>query len=116
VLDELTYAGSLDNLAGALDQIEFVNGDITDRPLVDELVERTDIVVHFAAESHNDNSFLDPLRFVETNTLGAAVVLDAVRLHGKRMHHISTDEVYGSLDLDEDRLFAPDSPLQPTSF
>jgi dTDP-glucose 4,6-dehydratase len=72
--------------------------------------------VHFAAESHNDNSFLDPLMFVETNTLGTAVVVDAVRRHGKRMHHVSTDEVYGDLALDDPAKFTPESSFAPSSF
>ena len=116
VLDALTYAGSKDNLTGAMDDIRFVEGDVTDRPLVDELVRDADVVVHFAAESHNDNSFLNPLAFVETNTLGTAVLLDAVRRHERRMHHVSTDEVYGSLELDDPAKFTPDSPFKPSSF
>src|SRR5687767_12542398 len=113
VLDALTYAGNLDNLQGAIDAIEFVKGDITDAKTVDELVSEVDAVVHFAAESHNDNSFLAPLRFVETNTMGTAVILEAVRKHGKRLHHISTDEVYGDLELDDPTKFTEATPHMP---
>ena len=115
VLDALTYAGSLASLDPVIDQIDFVEGSVTDMELVDRLVEACDVVVHFAAESHNDNSFLAPLKFVETNTMGTAVILEAVRKHGKRLHHISTDEVYGSLELDEPRKFTPETRYDPSS-
>src|SRR5688572_28506094 len=79
VLDALTYAGNIDNLSTVRDRIEFVEGSVTDVKVVDDLVADADVVVHFAAESHNDNSFLAPLQFVETNTLGTGVILEAVR-------------------------------------
>lgn len=116
VLDALTSAGNRDNLAPVLGELEMVEGDICDAALVDGLVERVDAVVHFAAESHNDNSFLYPLTFAETNVMGTVTLLEAVRKHGKRMHHVSTDEVYGDLELDEPRKFQPDDPYRPSSY
>lgn len=115
VIDKLTYAGNPDNLAGVLEKIEFVTGDICDRELVDRLVSETDIVVHFAAESHNDNSLRDPWPFVESNLVGTASILEAVRKHGKRLHHISTDEVYGDLELDDPAKFTPETPYNASS-
>ncbi|MDL2235494.1 dTDP-glucose 4,6-dehydratase [Christensenellaceae bacterium OttesenSCG-928-L17] len=97
VLDKLTYAGNRRNLDNC--DVEFIKGDICDRKLVDELVSKCDIVVHFAAESHNDNSLRNPWPFIETNLIGTATILEAIRKHGKRLHHISTDEVYGDLPL-----------------
>jgi len=116
VLDALTSAGNRDNLAPVLGELDMVEGDICDAALVDGLVERVDAVVHFAAESHNDNSFLYPLTFAETNVMGTVTLLEAVRKHGKRMHHVSTDEVYGDLELDEPRKFQPDDPYRPSSY
>jgi dTDP-glucose 4,6-dehydratase len=115
VLDALTYAGSRDNLAGVEDRLEFVHGDITDAALVDELVRRCDVVVHFAAESHNDNSLRDPSPFVQTNLVGTFTILEAVRRHGVRLHHLSTDEVYGDLALDDPAKFTPSTPYNPSS-
>jgi dTDP-glucose 4,6-dehydratase len=115
VLDALTYAGSRDNLADVQDRLEFVHGDITDAALVDELVRRCDVVVHFAAESHNDNSLRDPSPFVQTNLVGTFTILEAVRRHGVRLHHISTDEVYGDLALDDPAKFTPSTPYNPSS-
>jgi dTDP-glucose 4,6-dehydratase len=115
VLDALTYAGSRDNLADVQERLEFVHGDITDATLVDELVRRCDVVVHFAAESHNDNSLRDPSPFVRTNLLGTFTILEAVRRHGVRLHHISTDEVYGDLALDDPAKFTPSTPYNPSS-
>src|SRR4029077_894375 len=108
VLDALTSAGNRDNLATVLDDIELIEGDICDAELVDELVGRTDAVIHFAAESHNDNSFLYPLKFAESNVMGTVTVLEAARKHGTRVHHVSTDEVYGDLELDDPEKFTPD--------
>ena len=116
VLDALTYAGRRENLEGVAGSFRFVEGSVCDGGLVDDLVGATDAVVHFAAESHNDNSFLHPVSFVETNTLGTAVLLDAARRHGTRFHHVSTDEVYGELPLEGGERFRPDTPLAPTSF
>jgi dTDP-glucose 4,6-dehydratase len=115
VLDALTYAGNLASLEPVRDEIEFVKGSVTDFELVDSLVARCDCVVHFAAESHNDNSFLAPLEFVKTNALGTAVVIEAVRKHDRRLHHISTDEVYGALELDRPEKFTPETAYRPSS-
>lgn len=121
VLDKLTYAGNRASLADCpANRYEFVQGDICDRELVDQLVARADTVVHFAAESHNDNSLLDPEPFVTTNVLGTFALLEAVRKHDKRYHHVSTDEVYGDLALDdpgrfcETTTYAPSSPYSAT--
>ena len=115
VVDKLTYAGNPDNLASVLEKIEFVTGDICDRELMDRLVGETDIVVHFAAESHNDNSLRDPRPFVETNVIGTYTILEAVRKHDKRLHHISTDEVFGDLELDDPNRFNENTPYNPSS-
>ena len=116
VLDRLTYAGDPASLAGLPeDRVELVVGDVCDRGLVDALVARADAVVHFAAESHNDNSLADPGPFVHTNLVGTFSLLEAVRAHDVRYHHISTDEVYGDLPLDSDELFTPESPYRPSS-
>ncbi|MDO8152303.1 dTDP-glucose 4,6-dehydratase [Isoptericola sp. b408] len=115
VLDALTYAGDRRSLGPVAAQIEFVHGSVTDADLVDELVGRADVVVHFAAESHNDNSLDDPTPFVQTNLLGTFTLLEAVRRHGVRFHHVSTDEVYGDLALDDPARFTPDTPYDPSS-
>ncbi|HEU0266860.1 MAG TPA: GDP-mannose 4,6-dehydratase, partial [Candidatus Saccharimonadaceae bacterium] len=99
VVDALTYAGNKANLESVMDKIKFVEGNICDSELMDKLVSETDIVVHFAAESHNDNSLQQPWPFVETNIVGTYTILEAVRKHNKRLHHISTDEVFGDLEL-----------------
>src|SRR3989344_3479981 len=115
-LDLLTYAGNLENLASLENdsRYRFVKGDIADRDLVDGLVASCDAVVHFAAESHVDRSIMNPNIFVETNVLGTQVLLDAAKKHGKRFHHISTDEVFGSLGPD-DRAFSESTPYDPRS-
>ena len=116
VLDLLTYAGNLQSLEGLpQDRFTFVQGDICDARLVDQLVQNSDVVVHFAAESHNDNSLLDPSPFVTTNLVGTYTLLEAVRHHGTRYHHISTDEVYGDLELDEPTRFTEATPYNPSS-
>ncbi len=115
VLDALTYAGNTSSLDGVLDDIEFVAGDVADRGLVDDLVSRADAVVHFAAESHNDNSLVDPRPFLDTNVIGTFTLLEAVRNHGVRYHHISTDEVYGDLELDDPQRFTEATPYNPSS-
>ncbi|MFD3809403.1 dTDP-glucose 4,6-dehydratase [Rhodococcus sp. NPDC058639] len=115
VLDKLTYAGnraSLDPVAG---KITFVHGDIADPELVDRLVANADLVVHFAAESHNDNSLADPTPFVHTNLVGTFTLLEAVRRYDVRYHHISTDEVYGDLALDDPAKFTEATPYNPSS-
>lgn len=120
VLDNLTYAGNLKNLEG-LDEsrVSFVKGDICDPEIVDKLVSECDAVVHYAAESHVDNSVHTPWPFVQTNIVGTYQILEAVRKHKKRLHHISTDEVYGDLELDdpkftENTAYNPSSPYSAT--
>ncbi|HMH69932.1 MAG TPA: dTDP-glucose 4,6-dehydratase, partial [Candidatus Saccharimonadales bacterium] len=115
VIDKLTYAGNPDSLDSVLDKIDFVTGDICDQELMDKLIGETDIVVHFAAESHNDNSLRDPWPFIHTNLVGTATILEAVRKHGKRLHHISTDEVYGDLALDDPARFTEETPYNASS-
>ncbi|WP_313554689.1 dTDP-glucose 4,6-dehydratase [Miniimonas arenae] len=115
VLDALTYAGNESSLDPVADAVTFVKGDIADADLVDGLVEASDVVVHFAAESHNDNSLHDPWPFVRTNVIGTYQLLEAVRRHDTRYHHISTDEVYGDLELDDPAKFTPDTPYNPSS-
>lgn len=116
VLDALTYAGnraSLEKLPEG--RFEFVHGSVCDAALVDELVGRHDTVVHFAAESHNDNSLNDPSPFVQTNLVGTYELLQAVRRHDVRYHHVSTDEVYGDLELDDPERFTETTPYNPSS-
>ncbi len=116
VLDALTYAGNRANLDGIPeDRMDFVHGNICDAALLDELVPKADAVVHFAAESHNDNSIADPEPFVQTNITGTFRLLEAARKYGVRFHHISTDEVYGDLALDDPARFTEDSPYCPSS-
>ena len=113
VLDKLTYAGNRDSLAGC--DVELVRGDVADAPLVNRLVARADTVVHFAAESHNDNSLRDPSAFIQTNLVGTYTLLEAVREHGARLHHISTDEVFGDLALGGTDAFTETTPYNPSS-
>ncbi|MFJ5956272.1 dTDP-glucose 4,6-dehydratase [Paenarthrobacter sp. NPDC092416] len=116
VLDKLTYAGNLGSLAGLPpERYDFVKGDICDASLVDQLVAATDAVVHFAAESHNDNSLQEPRPFVDTNLVGTFTLIEAARKHGTRFHHVSTDEVYGDLALDDPARFTEESVYRPTS-
>jgi dTDP-glucose 4,6-dehydratase len=116
VLDALTYAGSRDNLPGTgPGQFEFVEGDICDADLVSSLVQRADVVVHFAAESHVDNSLSDPMPFIHTNVVGTYTLLEAVRRFDRRFHHISTDEVFGDLPLDSAIKFTELTPYDPSS-
>ncbi|MFJ6417879.1 dTDP-glucose 4,6-dehydratase [Paeniglutamicibacter sp. NPDC091659] len=116
VVDALTYAGNPDSLRGLPpDRVQLRIGDITDAPLIDELVGQVDAVVHFAAESHNDNSLHDPAPFLNTNIVGTYTLLEAVRRHDVRFHHISTDEVYGELALDDPARFTETTPYNPSS-
>lgn len=115
VLDALTYAGHPETLAPLGDKVQLVEGNICDVELVDQLVKEADVIVHFAAESHNDNSLHNPWPFVETNIIGTYTILQAVRKHGKRLHHISTDEVYGDLELDDPVKFNENTPYNPSS-
>ena len=115
VLDALTYAGNEASLQPVRDRNECVHASIADAELVDRLLAQADVVVHFAAESHNDNSLNDPSPFVTTNLIGTYTILEAVRKHGVRLHHISTDEVYGDLELDDPHKFTPQTPYNPSS-
>ena len=116
VLDKLTYAGNPENIAGLpSDRVELVVGDICDAALLDELVPGHDAIVHYAAESHNDNSIADPEPFLRTNVEGTFRLLEAVRKYGIRYHHVSTDEVYGDLALDDPARFTEETPYRPSS-
>lgn len=116
VLDKLTYAGNRASLAGLPeDRVRFVQGDIADPELVDDLMGQTDAVIHYAAESHNDNSLHSPRPFLDTNIVGTYTLLEAVRRHDTRFHHISTDEVYGDLELDDPQRFTESTPYNPSS-
>jgi dTDP-glucose 4,6-dehydratase len=116
VLDALTYAGNRASLAGLPgDRVRFVHGDITDAELVDRLTADADAVVHYAAESHNDNSLHSPRPFLDTNIIGTYTLLEAARRHETRFHHISTDEVYGDLELDDPERFTEQTPYNPSS-
>lgn len=115
VLDALTYAGSRESLAPVADDVRLVHGDVGDSELVEKLVAESDAVVHFAAETHVDNSLADPEAFLRTNVVGTFTVLEAVRRHGVRLHHVSTDEVYGDLPLDDPIRFTEATPYNPSS-
>ena len=116
-LDLLTYAGNRANLEDVEDRIAFVEGDIADPDLGRRLFEDqgAEVVVNFAAESHNSLAVVDPGRFFRTNVIGTQTLLDAARQAGtvKRFHHVSTCEVYGDLALDTDEVFTEDSPYEP---
>lgn len=115
VLDALTYAGNLSNLFGIMDKVDFIHGNIRDEDLVDSLVSKTDLVVHFAAESHNDNSLKDAAPFIDTNIHGTFTLIQACVKYGVRFHHISTDEVFGDLPLDSTEKFTELTPYNPSS-
>ena len=116
VLDALTYAGNINNIKGLPeDRVEFVHGNVCDAALLDQIVPGHDAIVHYAAESHNDNSIADPEPFVRTNVVGTYRLLEAARKYDIRYHHISTDEVYGDLALDDPARFTEDSPYRPSS-
>ena len=116
VLDKMTYAANKTSLNG-LDGTRFnlMVGDIADRELTDELVAQADAVIHYAAESHNDNSLANPEPFIHTNLVGTFTLLEAVRRHGTRYHHISTDEVFGDLALEDPAKFTEATPYNPSS-
>jgi len=116
VLDKMTYAANKASLDG-LDVTRFnlMVGDIADRELTDELVAQADAVIHYAAESHNDNSLANPEPFIHTNLVGTFTLLEAVRRHGTRYHHISTDEVFGDLALEDPAKFTEATPYNPSS-
>lgn len=117
LLDKLTYAGNQTNLVDLLgERVQVISGDICDGPLVEKLVSQTDAVIHFAAESHNDNSLIDPWPFIRTNIVGTYTLIQAASKYHKRFHHVSTDEVYGDLPLSgSNEKFTPTSPYQPSS-
>ena len=116
VLDKLTYAGNPENIAGLPeDCVELVVGDICDTELLERLVPGHDAIVHYAAESHNDNSIADPEPFVQTNVVGTYRLLEVCRKHDVRYHHVSTDEVYGDLALDDPARFTEETPYRPSS-
>lgn len=116
VLDHLGYAGRRESLEGlAPSRVRLVVGDVVDAEVVDPLVAAADAVVHFAAESHNDNSLSDPRPFVDTNLVGTFTLLESARRHDTRFHHISTDEVYGDLELDDPARFTESTPYRPSS-
>lgn len=117
-LDKLTYAGNLENLRDIenLYSYKFVKGDICNSKVVDKAMKDVDIVVHFAAETHVDRSILNPAAFVMTNMIGTQVLLDAALKHKvKRLHHISTDEVFGKLELNSKERFSETTPYNPRS-
>lgn len=120
VLDAFTYAANRDSVtdgltAEQLGRLTITDGNIADAVLVDQVVQEADAVVHFAAESHNDNSLLGPGVFIQSNIVGTYVLLEAVRKYDVRFHHVSTDEVYGDLELDDPAKFTPDTPYNPSS-
>lgn len=116
--DKLTYAGNLENLTSVQKNpnYQFIQGDICDAESVSKAVKDVDVLVHFAAESHVDRSIIDPSSFVKTNVLGTQVLLDAALKNKiKRFHHISTDEVYGSLELEDKNIFNERTNYNPRS-
>lgn len=117
-LDKLTYAGNLENLKEVEKNpnYSFVHGDIVDPEVVDKTMKGVDIVVHFAAETHVDRSITGPAVFVMTNVVGTQVLLDcALKNNVKKFHHVSTDEVFGSLELDDKSKFDENTPYNPRS-
>ncbi len=116
VLDKLTYAGNPENIAELPeDRVELVVGDVCDAELLDRIVPGHDAIVHYAAESHNDNSIADPEPFLRTNVEGTFRLLEACRKYDVRLHHVSTDEVYGDLALDDPARFTEETPYHPSS-
>ncbi len=116
VYDLLTYAGNRESLSPVEEQIVFVEGDICDRELAEATLRENqiEVIVNFAAESHNSLAVVDPTRFFRTNVLGTQTLLDVSRAAGvERFHHVSTCEVYGDLDLDTDEVFTEESPYRP---
>lgn len=117
-LDALTYAGNLENLTSVENNpnYTFIHGDIRDAEVVKQAMEGCDIVVHYAAETHVDRSVTGPSIFVETNVLGTQVLLEQARLQAiSRFHHVSTDEVFGDLELNSDTKFTEETPYNPSS-
>ncbi len=116
-LDKLTYAGNLQNLVLVQNNpnYSFIKGDICDPQVVEEVTQDVDIIIHFAAESHVDRSIIQPDAFIKTNVEGTFILLEAARKKNIRFHHVSTDEVFGSLELDKDDKFTEDSNYDPSS-
>ena len=115
MLDALTYAGSREALASVEDDVRLAQGDVADADLLDDLVAEADAVVHFAAETHVDNALADPEPFLHTNVIGTYRLLEAVRRQWKRLHHVSTDEVYGDLELGDPQRLTETTPYNPSS-
>ncbi len=113
--DSLSYAGNLANLDGILDRITFVQGNILDEDALEAAVLDCDAVVHFAAETHNDNSIVSPDPFIQTNIVGTVKILEACRKNNVRLHHVSTDEVFGDLPMWSKERFSLESPYKPSS-
>jgi dTDP-glucose 4,6-dehydratase len=115
VLDALTYAGALNNLRGLEGKFQFHEGSILDTDLLDSLVSQVDLVIHFAAETHNDNSLKSAKPFLETNVMGTFEIIQACVRHSVRLHHVSTDEVFGDLPLGSEEKFTPETAYNPSS-
>jgi dTDP-glucose 4,6-dehydratase len=116
VYDALTYAGNLENIANLdKNRVDFIHADICNETAIDTAVEDCDAVINFAAETHNDNSLHTSRPFIDSNIVGTYQILEAVRKHKKRLHHISTDEVYGDLELNSTTKFTPETPYNPSS-
>ena len=116
VLDSFTYAANEASLEGV--ECDVIRGDVADAALLDEILSgfgSSDAIVHFAAESHNDNSIASPGQFVHTNITGTFEILEAARRHDVRLHHVSTDEVYGDLPLGTPEAFTEDTAYRPSS-
>lgn len=115
-LDKITYAANPNSIPQNTPNYTFIEGDILDEPLLDQVVPGIDLIVHFAAESHVDRSIDDPLLFVKTNVLGTYQLLSSARKHGNiRFHFISTDEVFGSIPFGSDAEFSETTPYDPSS-
>jgi dTDP-glucose 4,6-dehydratase len=115
VFDKFTYAADPKNLDGVSNQIQVIQGDIADQSAIEDAVSDVDVVVNFAAETHNDNSLSSPKVFIDSNINGTFTLLEAVRKFSKRLHHVSTDEVFGDLPLDSKSEFDVNSPYNPSS-
>jgi dTDP-glucose 4,6-dehydratase len=117
-IDKLTYAANIVNLEGVQENpnYSFICADICNQEIVNETMRGIDVVVHFAAETHVDRSIMDPLPFIHTNVVGTYTVLEAAKKHKvKHFHHVSTDEVFGSLDLDDPAQFTEETRYEPSS-
>lgn len=116
VLDALTYAGNVSTIADLLgDNVSFVHGNICDERIVDNVVSQCDAIVHFAAETHNDNAIANPEPFITTNVFGTYTLIQAARKYNVRFHHVSTDEVFGDMPAESTAMFNEHSPYKPSS-